>query len=61
MDIKPDHYNFEFMEKVGKDILTKVKEIERKDIWNGRNGVTELGSSIWTSMRSIMNSTRNYS
>jgi len=49
------------MEKFGKDILTKVKEIDRKDIWNGRNGVTEKGSSMWTSLRNIMGSSRNYS
>ncbi len=61
MDVKPDYYNFQFMEEIGKNLLTKVKEINYKDIWNGRNGVTEFGSSIWTGMRDIMASTRNYS
>ncbi len=62
MDVKPDHYNFRFMEKTGFDILSITKEITaRKNLWLGINGITRKGGNMWTSMRGIMQSHRTYS
>jgi len=49
------------MEETGEKILSIVKQIHIKDMWQGRNGITEKGSSVWIGMRNIMNSHRKYS